>query len=236
MRILAIIPARGGSKGIPRKNIKVLAGKPLITYTIEAALQARSLDRVIVSTDDAEIAEVARQFGAEVMMRPDELAQDETPTLPVLQNVVARLAEEGYKPDAVMTLQPTSPLRQVHHIDEAAAEFLADPKADSLVSCVQVPHHFHPLSLMKTNDEGYLEPYIAQEKLVTRRQDKGQVFARNGAAVYITRTEKLAEFIFGGRLLSFEMDALSSQDIDTPEDFSTIDRWLTQQKETYVID
>ena len=225
MRLLAVIPARGGSKGIPRKNIYPLCGRPLIAYSIDAARQSRSVDRAIVSTDDAEIAEISRELGAEVRIRPAPLSQDDTPTRAVLEHVVAELAAEHYAPDAVLTLQPTSPLRTVRHIDEAAALFGSDPRADSLVSCIEVPHIFHPLSVMRRTAEGYLEPFLPAPQ-PHRRQDKQTVFARNGAAIYITRTARLAEYVFGGRLMPYPMDADSSIDIDTFEDLSVAERLL----------
>lgn len=219
MKILAIIPARGGSKGVPRKNIRDLAGKPLIAWTIEAALASSGLDRVVVSTEDDEIAAISRDLGANVpFLRPPELAFDDTTTLAVLQDVLARLkAEEGYSPEVVMTLQPTSPIRSTEHIDEAISLFGADSKADSLVSCIEVPHIFHPESVMKADDQGYLRPYLDHPQ-PTRRQDKAPVFARNGAAIYMTRTGCLDQFIFGGNLIAYPMDEVSSLDIDSELD------------------
>jgi len=219
MKILAIIPARGGSKGVPRKNIRDLAGKPLIAWTIEAALASSGLDRVVVSTEDDEIAAISRDLGANVpFLRPPELAFDDTTTLAVLQDVLARLkAEEGYSPEVVMTLQPTSPIRSTEHIDEAISLFGADSKADSLVSCIEVPHIFHPESVMKADDQGYLRPYLDHPQ-PTRRQDKTPVFARNGAAIYMTRTGCLDQFIFGGNLIAYPMDEVSSLDIDSELD------------------
>lgn len=231
MRILAIIPARGGSKGVSRKNIRLLGGKPLIAWTIEAARGARSLDRVVVSTDDDEIASISRRYGAEIpFMRPAELAADDTPTLPVLRHAVERLkAEEGcYAPDAVMTLQPTSPLRTADHIDDAAALFRSDPSADSLVSCIRVPHIYHPRSVMRHGENGYLVSYLRDEML-TRRQEKDPVYARNGPAICITRTERLGEFVFGGRLIGYEMDEISSVDIDDLDDFARAERMLSER-------
>lgn len=225
MRILAIIPARGGSKGVPGKNLRPLRGRPLISYSIVAALEAKSIDRVIVSTDDNEIAEVSRGLGAEVRMRPAVLAADDTPTRDVLEHVVAELAQEEYRPDAVLTLQPTSPLRTARHIDEAIALFVSDPVADSLVSCIAVPHIFHPRSIMRQDAVGYLTPFL-DEQQPFRRQDKEQVFARNGAAIYITRTGRLKDFVFGGKLLAYMMDADASIDIDTLDDFSVAERLL----------
>ncbi len=230
MRMLAIVPARGGSKGVPRKNVRSLAGKPLIAYTIEAARGARSLDRIVVSTEDDEIAEISRRYGAEVpFVRPVELAADETPTLAVLQHMVKELAaREGYHPDAVMTLQPTSPLRTAAHIDEAIELFESDSSADSLVSCVRVPHIFHPRSVMRFDEEGYLVPYLPGD-VPTRRQEKETLIARNGAAIYITRTERLAEFVFGGRLVCYKMDEASSIDIDSVDDFAVAERLLARR-------
>jgi CMP-N,N'-diacetyllegionaminic acid synthase len=225
VRLLAIIPARGGSKGIPRKNIHPLCGRPLIAYSIDAARGSHAVDRTVVSTDDDEIAAVSRSLGAEARMRPAALAQDDTPTRAVLAHVVAELAGEAYQPEAVLTLQPTSPLRTAQHIDAAAALFAANPRADSLVSCIEVPHVFHPLSVMRRTAEGYLEPFLPEPQ-PHRRQDKETVFARNGAAIYITRMPRLAEYVFGGRLIPFLMDAESSVDIDTLEDLRVAERLL----------
>jgi CMP-N,N'-diacetyllegionaminic acid synthase len=225
MRLLAVIPARGGSKGIPQKNIHMLCGRPLIAYSIDAAQAARSVDRILVSTDDAEIASLSRSLGVDVRMRPASLAGDDTPTRDVLHHVVAELAAEGYAPDAVLTLQPTSPLRTARHIDEAAALFAADPSADSLVSCIAVPHIFHPQSVMRRSADGYLEPYFPVPQ-PTRRQDKETAFARNGAAIYITRTPRLADYVFGGRLIPYLMDPASSIDIDTLEDLAVAEHLL----------
>lgn len=225
MRILAVIPARGGSKGIPRKNVTPLRGRPLIAYTIDAARTATSLDRVVVSTDDDEIAAVSLGLGAEVVMRPAALASDVASTLSVLQHVVAELGSVGYRPDAVMTLQPTSPLRTSTHIDEAALAFMNDTSADSLVSCVAVPHVFHPNSVMRRTHEGYLVPFLDGPQ-PGRRQDKEPVFARNGAAIYITRTDRLDEFIFGGRLMPYMMSEEVSIDIDTSADLAAAEHLL----------
>lgn len=225
MRLLAVIPARGGSKGVPRKNVRPVAGQPLIAWTIAAARAARSLSRIVVSTDDAEIAALGRDLGAEVVMRPAALAADDTPTLPVLRHAAETLEAEGWRCDAVMTLQPTSPLRTARHIDEAAALFAADPSADSLVSVVAVPHIFHPWSVMRLDADGYLRPFLDGPH-PTRRQDKPPVFARNGAAIYITRRDRLGDYVFGGRLLSYAMDEADSLDIDDEADLRRADAAL----------
>lgn len=221
-KILAVVPARGGSKGIPRKNLASVAGKPLIAWTIESAKAARGVDRLVVSTDDAEIAAVARALGAEIVLRPAELAADDAPTLPALRHAFETLGSDA---DAVLTLQPTSPLRRAAHIESALAAFNADPAADSLVSTIDVPHIFHPRSVMKRDAHGYLVPYLDSVQPY-RRQDKEPVFARNGAAIYITRAARLADYVFGGRLIGFPMDAESSLDVDTPEDLARADAVL----------
>jgi len=229
MNILAVIPARGGSKGIPNKNIALLGGRPLISYTINAAREAKSVERLVVSTDDERIANISASFGAEVIIRPFELAADNSPTLPVIQHAVAQLARLNYSAAAVMTLQPTSPLRTSRHIDEAARLFCSDPNADSLVSCIDVPHIFHPRSVMRKNKDGYLEQYLQQE-IITRRQDKDHVLARNGAAIYITRASKIDQYIFGGRLLPFTMTPEDSIDIDSMNDIHEAEYILARIK------
>lgn len=217
MKILGIIPARGGSKGIPRKNIKLLNGKPLIVYTIEAAL-ASNLDRVIVSTDCKEIAGISKEYGAEVMMRPSHLAEDKTPTLPVLQDVILKLNE---KFDAVMTLQPTSPLRTVEDINKSIEIFSSDKDADSLVSVLEVPHNYMSEKLMSLHGK-----YLTGSSEVKRRQDISKMYARNGAAIYITKTEKLGEYIFGGKILPYFMSKINSFDIDDMEDWEIVERLI----------
>jgi CMP-N-acetylneuraminic acid synthetase len=143
MDVLGLIPARGGSKGIPRKNLAPVGGKPLLEWTVEAARAATELTRVVVSTEDDEIAAAA---GVDVLRRPDELAEDETPMLDVIRHAVAELS-----PDVVVLLQPTSPLRRPEHID-AAVRLLLESDADAVVSVVAVPHRFRPEALMDVVD------------------------------------------------------------------------------------
>lgn len=170
--VLALIPARGGSKGIPRKNINLFAGYPLICYSIAAGLQAESVTRVIVSTDDAEIAGVARDWGAETpFLRPAELAQDQTTDLPVFQHALQWLKEnEGYSPDLVIQLRPTSPIRPRHCVDKAVALMQQHPEADSVRGVV--PSGQNPYKMWRMNEkddsmtplmslEGVAEPFNA---------------------------------------------------------------------------
>jgi len=232
MKFLSIIPARGGSKGIPGKNIYPLCGKPLLGWSIEASLGSSFITRTIVSTDDENIAKIALDLGAEVpFLRPVELAQDNTPTLSVLQQVVKYLNdEEGWSPDAIITLQPTSPLRTSKDIDSAVKLFLSDPEAESLVSCIEVPHIFHPTSIMKVSQQGYLENFMQGDQ-PTRRQDKTHVLARNGAAIYITRLNCLDKFVWGGNAIAYVMNEEGSVDIDCAEDLKIAESYLLRRKQ-----
>jgi len=213
MRTIGIIPARGGSKSVIKKNIKPLNGKPLIYYTIEAALKS-NLTKVLVSTDDPEIKLVAEQFNVQVLNRPAYLGQDSTPTHDVIINCLENI-NDTY--DAVMILQPTSPFRKAEHIDECIQLFEKDVAANSLVSIQRVPHNMVPNSLM-IKKNGYLE-HLTKEPRVYRRQDKSEYFARNGAAIYLTRYKDVFQYIIGGKIMYYEMPKLASIDIDDIEDF-----------------
>lgn len=214
MKILGIIPARSGSKGIPKKNIKLLNGKPLIAYTIEAGLKS-NLNKVVVSTDCNEIADISKDYGCDVIMRPVNLARDETPTLPVLQDVIERLDE---KFDSVMTLQPTSPLRNYKHINEAMSLFKNHKDADSLVSVVEVTHSFMPNKLMSFDGK-----YLSGDNKISRRQESQVMYARNGAAIYITKIKNLKKFIFGGKIIPYVMKKTVSFDLDDKEDWEILE-------------
>ena len=232
MDILGLIPARGGSKGIPHKNIVPLLGRPLLAYSCEAALASRQLSRVIISTDDLQIAEVAREHGVEVpFMRPDELALDDTLALPVVQHAVQWLEEkEGYSPDAVMILQPTSPLRQAKHID-GAVEVMNRTVADTVVSVVEVPHQYSPVSLMSVDDRGRLVSYQSGP-MVLRRQDKPLLYARNGPAVLLVQRTTLIEqdTLYGANTQPYLMDEIDSFDVDTKNDLIIIEALMKQRR------
>lgn len=216
--ILAVIPARGGSKGVPRKNIRDFAGRPLIAHTIVAARAMKCAARVVVSTDDAEIADVARAHGAEVpFLRPAELAADETPTLPVLRDLLMRLAGEPYAPHLVVLLQPTSPLRTARHIDDALDQYDASG-ADSLISVCPVSQH---PALMKTIDAaGRVAPFLPGSPRAARRQDLPAVYRPNGA-IYITRPDLILDEnrLLGDDTLAFMMTEAESVDLDSELDF-----------------
>ena len=222
MNILGLITARGGSKGIPGKNIVPVAGKPLLAYTCEAALGSRHLTRTVLSTDDAAIAEVGRACGVQApFMRPEELSRDDTPSLPVAQHAVKWLVErENWHADVLVLLQPTSPLRQSRHIDEAV-DILLETGADTVVSVIAVPHNFHPYSVMKRDGDCirdfWTEPLPFDR---FRRQNLPKLYARNGPAVLVTRVATLLEgnAFYGPRVEPYEMDRQSSLDIDDRDD------------------
>ena len=216
--IVAVITARGGSKGIPQKNLKTVLGKPLIAYSIEAALQTKTLTRTIVSTDDKTIAEVSAQYGAEVpFLRPEHLATDTATSIAVLQHAVTYLAEqEGYKTDITVCLQPTSPLCSAEDIDQAI-NLCLQSGADSVVSLCQAKHH--PFWMKKIVD-GRVHSFIEEdEQHYTRRQDLPPVYQLNGA-LYVTRTKILLEqnLMLGEHTIPYIMPQERSIDIDTPAD------------------
>jgi CMP-N,N'-diacetyllegionaminic acid synthase len=225
MEILGVIPARGGSKGVPRKNLAPLAGRPLIAHTIDAARSSRRLTRVLVSTDDVEIAGVARSLGVDVpFLRPSHLAGDDTPILDVLVDLLRTLsARERVDVDILVLLQPTSPFRRSEHID-GAIDLLTSSGADSVVTVVPVPHQFTPTSLMELRGDrlvalnGGLASTAAEGagKSPTRRQDKPLLFARNGPAVVAVHARVLLEqqTLYGSDTRALVMSREDSVDID----------------------
>lgn len=218
-KILAVITARGGSKSIPKKNIKNLAGKPLIVYTIEAAKKSRYLTRTIVSTDDAEIARIARRFGADVpFMRPAEYAEDASTSMEVVQHALRWLKEnkkETY--DYLMILQPTSPFRTAEDIDECI-KLAVEKKADSVMSMKELDD-FAPKKIKKIKN-GRILPYFEDEgKTSSRRQDLEKMYKRN-CAVYLTKMACIMqEDFFGKKSLAYLMSEVRSLDINKPVDF-----------------
>ena len=226
MKVLALIPCRSGSKGIPRKNLALLAGKPLLAWTIEQAHAAGCLDRIVVSTDDDEIAAAARKWGAEVpFLRPRELATDEASSVAVALDALDRLAEqEDYRPDYLMLLQVTSPLRS--QTDIAAALTLAqENEAEAVISVC--PAANHPQWTFKIDPAGRMRPFIEGPKPL-RRQELAPAFAPNGA-IYLIRRQLLYQertFLPGG-VLAYLMPPQRSLDIDTPFDLHLADLIVT---------
>ena len=209
VRILGLIPARGGSKGIPGKNLAPLCGRPLLAWTVGAACAARSLDRVVVSTDSEGIAAAARELGADVLERPAELARDETPMRDVLLHALEALG----RPEVLVLLQPTSPLRRAEHVDEAVA-LLRDTGADSVVSVVEVPHRYRPGSLMALDGDRL----VPVGETPATRQEKAVVYARNGPAVLALRSERIGADLYGGDCRPYLMEPRDSVDVDEPFD------------------
>ena len=189
MYVLGIIPARGGSKSIPKKNIRLLADKPLIAHTIEVAKECKTLNRIVVSTDDGEIAEVAKKYGGDVpFIRPNNLSLDDTPMVPVLQHAVAFIEnKDNIHIDVVVLLDPTSPFRRVEDI-EACIKKIDSYDADSVVTVCEVEHN--PYFVMVELDDDKLVPLIKSDKVITRRQDAPDVYRLN-AAVYAIKRDVL---------------------------------------------
>lgn len=192
MRILAIIPARGGSKGVPGKNIKLLDGKPLLAFTSEIALQSKYLTELIVSTEDLEIMETARRLGIKVpFARPLSLAQDNTPTIDVIIHTLQWYEDQNIFFDAVCLLQVTSPFRSVAFLDQAIEKFRISG-CDSLVSVQKVPHEYNPHWTFEVNQEGNLKIATGEAEIISRRQELPMAYHRDGS-IYITKTEVLLQ-------------------------------------------
>ena len=228
MKIVGLIPARGGSKGINKKNIHPCAGKPLIAHTIEAALGSKLLSETIVSTDNVEIANVSEQLGVVVpFIRPGELSTDQASSVVVMNHALDFLEKSGKCVDAIALLQPTSPLRTCNHIDEATKIFLSE-LPDTLVSVVKVPHSFHEESLMKI-DRGVLKPQSGVNEKVLRRQNAKEIYARNGPAILIVSAKQIKRGNFyGGITRAYVMDTISSIDIDNIQDLIIAEALLHQ--------
>lgn len=213
MFIVALIPARGGSKEIKNKNLKKLNGKPLLEYTINEAKKSKLLDSIYISSDSDKILNFGKKRGINVVKRPKNISRDESKTIDAIKHFIKKTFKKKVVPDLLVILQPTSPLRKSFHIDEAIKKILSIKSANSLVSCVEVPHNFTPDLLMKIKNDGFLKI-----KKLLRRQNKKLFYARNGAAIYIIRKPTFYKSIFGKKILPYMMDALSSIDINNFED------------------
>lgn len=222
-KILGIIPARGGSKSIPRKNIKSFVGKPLIEWTIEVGIKSEIMDRIIVSTDDKEIAEISKKAGAEVpFLRPAELSEDSTPTMPVLQHAILFLKEQGYYPDYILLMEPTSPCRQPFHLQEAV-NLIKETGADSVVALGEVPKHYHPAWQFNITENKKVEMFIGGniKNIISRRQNLSTTYFRNGV-FYLFKTDLLfgsEPNMYGEDVRGYVIEEKYSTDIDGPEDW-----------------
>jgi len=224
---VGIIPARGGSKGVPRKNIKLLAGKPLVAYTIEAALAAKTLRRVIVSTDDKEIARISKEYGAEVpFLRPKHLAKDTTPDLPVFQHALQYLEDnEGYKPDIIVHLRPTTPFKTGKLIDDAVYKLISTGADGVRTVCLA---DYHPYWMKRIEGDRIL-PFMNLDREYTRRQDLPPVYKTNGV-VDVTRHEFIMSkgTLLGDDVRAIFMEPVPSLDIDSELDFLIAEKILEE--------
>jgi CMP-N-acetylneuraminic acid synthetase len=219
MRVLGVVTARGGSKGIPRKNVRVLGGKPLIAWTAEAARDSR-LARTILSTDDDEIAAAGRAAGLEVpFMRPAELATDKAPTLPVLQHAVAFVEERGDRYDAICLLQPTNPLRTAALVDACLDRFEAT-HADTLITVLPVPAEHNPHWVYFDAPDGTLRLATGEAAPIPRRQELPPAYHREGS-VYLMRRDVLMEqgSLYGARVVGYPVDPARTVNLDTEDDW-----------------
>ena len=226
--IIAIIPARGGSKGIPRKNIKKLGSKPLIAYTIEEALKSKCLDHVFVSTEDPEIANISKEYGAQVIDRPPSLAKDTSKTVDAVLHAIEYLERDGIHPHTVVLLQPTSPLRDVEDIDAAVNLFL-DNECDSVISVCEPDHS--PFWCFTISGK-YLKPILDKKFDDTRRQDLPRVVTPNGA-IYISSPETIRRYkgFYGDRIIPYCMPPERSIDIDKPLDFTIAEVLINRESD-----
>lgn len=219
MKVLSIIPARGGSKGLPGKNIICLNEKPLIAHTIEASLKSKYITKTVVSSDDDKILEVSKNFGSDILKRPDELALDTTSSEPVITHALESI-KDAKTYDYVILLQPTSPLRTENDIDEAIEELLKQ-NATALISTVKVDNKI--LKAFKNNELGFLEGISNNEFPFMRRQDLPQVYMPNGA-IYICYVKEFLknQKLFTLKTISYEMSEDKSIDVDFKEDLDRI--------------
>jgi CMP-N,N'-diacetyllegionaminic acid synthase len=226
--VLGIIPARGGSRGIPGKNIRLLAGRPLIEYTVRAAQDSGVIDRVILSTDSSEIAEVGRRLGVEVpFVRPKALAQDDTPMLAVVEHALRFLTDQGWSPEIVVLLQPTAPLRKPKHIADAI-ELLRSSASDAVASVVEVPRHMSPDYVMRIVD-GRLEPFLPGRQSLTRRQDARAAYARDGTVyAFWRKTLVMTGSIYGNDCRPLLLAPQESVTLDALEDWPVAESRLRE--------
>ncbi|MGE0553605.1 MAG: NTP transferase domain-containing protein [Gemmatimonadales bacterium] len=227
--MLGLIPARGGSKGVPNKNLRPLAGRPIMAYAIEAAAASGVIDRVVVSTDSPALADLGRALGAEVpFLRPAELATDEAPMLPVIQHAVRELEAAGWPVATVVLLQPTSPLRTGDDL-RRAIELLERTEADSVVSVQPAPRHLSPDFVFRVEGDR-LEWFLPGNERVTRRQDARTAYFRDGT-VYCTRRDVIMDgSIYGQHCVPLLMPAGSGVTIDTEDDWVEAERLLVKRR------
>jgi CMP-N,N'-diacetyllegionaminic acid synthase len=228
-KILALIPARGGSKGIPGKNIKLLGGKPLIAHAAQSALGSPAISRLVISTDSEEIAQVARLHHIEVpFIRPQELSLDTTPSIDVMIHALNHFKKIGEEFDAICLLQATSPFKPKNFVNECIQIFI-DSGADSFISVLRVPHEYNPHWTFEKNESGELRIATGEKELIPRRQELPTAFFRDGS-VYITKTDFLLQErkIVGGKIVCKESDPNYYCNLDTPSDWDKAEKMVLQ--------
>tara|TARA_R110002072_G_scaffold195752_1_gene353056 strand:- start:3058 stop:3768 length:711 start_codon:yes stop_codon:yes gene_type:complete len=228
-KILAIIPARGGSKGIPGKNIKLLGGKPLLEYTVDSARESRLLSRVILSSDDEAIISLAKSIGLEVpFVRPAHLATDLSGSLELVQHALTFFKDNGALFDAVCLLQPTTPFREKGSIDAAIQRFI-DKEVDSLVSVREVPAEFNPHWVFEADETGCLHIATGEKEIIKRRQELPVAYFRDGS-IYLTKTEVILkqESLYGDTIGYIISKNKQFVNLDTPEDWERAE-WILKK-------
>jgi len=218
--ILCIIPARKGSGEVKNKNWKKINGKHLIEYTFDVVKKSKTIKKTIVSTNDPLIIKLCKKHNIDYVKRPSLISGPKSKTLDAVKHVFTQI---NYKPEYVVILQPTSPLRKANHVDKAVKKIISNKKADSLVSCVKISHNFCPQSLMTLKKNGFLK---FRNRLIRRQEIKKIYFARNGAAIYITKYPLIKKTILGKSLIPFEMNYSESLDINSLEDFELAKKLL----------
>jgi len=231
MRILALIPARGGSKGVPGKNIKSLDGKPLLAYTSEVALQSNYFSEVILSSDDEQIIEAGKKLGITVpFVRPATLAEDNTATIDVIIHALKWYESQNVFFDAVCLLQVTSPFRSVTFLNTAIEKFIKS-NCDSLVSVLTVPHEYNPHWTFEVNIEGNLKIATGENQIISRRQELPVAYHRDGS-IYITKTKVLLQdkSLYGKTIAFIESEPESYVNIDTLQDWEKAEEIIKRRK------
>lgn len=236
MKILGLIPARGGSKGVPKKNIKMLGEKPLIAYTIESARKSALLTETIVSTDSEDIFSAAEQNGLKPpFLRPDNLAQDNSTSLEVVRHAIDFFEKQNVFFDAVCLLQPTNPFREKGFIDNAIEKFVASG-ADSLVSVLPVPHEYNPHWVFEPDADGFLKIATGEDKIIPRRQDLPVAYHRDGS-VYLTKTAVIKNgSLYGNSTVFIESNPVLFANIDTMHDWERAESLLQKPEIMKLID
>ena len=230
-KIICIIPARGGSKGLPGKNIKQLLGRPLLAWTIEQAKKSKYIDEIFVSTDDTDIARTSKEYGVDVpFLRPDYLASDSVSSVDVVVHVLDYYESRSTYFDIIILLEPTSPLRKENDIDDAIELLLNNKSADGLISLGEV-HMEHPMIVKKINSSGRIEPYIKDVKKISQRQQADKAYFPYGV-VYMIKTDvfKLEKAFYTNNIIPYIIERWQNYEIDDIYDFYAVEALMTYRQ------